>query len=1052
MVEGVDELNDTPRRPRLARRQWVGIAIGLILLLACIALWMARKPIAARVIDRELAKRGVAARYGIQDLGLGRQRLTDVVIGNPAHPDLVADWLEAETHVGLDGARLVGVRAGHVRVRGRLIGGRLSLGALDRLMPPPSGKPFALPALDLQVADGRMRLETPAGVVGVRLSGSGRLDDGFSGAVALAADRLAQGGCSLQGLGAAFHVDVERGAPNIRGPVRIAQATCEGAKVQQARADLNLTLAPALDGWHGKARLATGAVAGSGARAGTLAGTIAFGGTAQATAGTVDLTASRAAVAARRAEALTIRGDYRIGAGQRFAGTVGGRGMHVAAARTFGARGAGAGTPLAPLVLAATHAAQRAADRFDGEAKLAVQIEGGAGEARVSQLALSSNSGAHLRLSGGTGVTIDWPKARMRIDTTLAMSGGGLPDARITLAQSAAGRPIRGRGLVAPYAAGGATLALAPVDFTATPGGATRVTTRATLSGPLGDGRVEGLALPLDLRWDGGGRLALNPACGTLAIRRLAVAGLVLDPLRTTLCPLSGAMVTLADGQVTGGVRLPAVQLAGRLGQTPLTVAASGAQLRLADRGFLIDGVATRLGSPERVTRIDLGQLTGRVEGSAVAGTFADGTGQIANVPLLLGAAVGDWSLRGGALHLTGAMTVSDAAPAPRFNPMDARDVMLDLAAGAIHATGTLYEPTKGVKVADVTIAHALSAGSGTADIAVPGITFTKDFQPDLLTRLTYGVVADVRAHVTGEGHIAWRPEGVTSTGTFATRDAALAAAFGPVSGITTTIHFTDLLALASAPQQVATIKTVNPGIAVNDGTIVYQLLPDTRVQIDNGVWPFAGGTMTLLPTTLDFAEAGSRRMTFRLDEVQADRFLAQFDFKNLDATGVFDGELPMVFDIAGGRIENGSLTVRPGGGSIAYVGDLTQKDLGLWGNIAFQALKSLRYRNLTIAMNGPLSGEMVTEVRFAGVTQGQGAKSNFIVRRLQKLPFVFNVRIEAPFRGLLDTAQSFYDPQRLIQRNLPALLERQQQQQGRPQPGVPATPLIQPPASGTVP
>ncbi|MGP7794581.1 intermembrane phospholipid transport protein YdbH family protein [Sphingomonas sp. CLY1604] len=1042
-------MNDTPRRPRLARRQWVGIAIGLILLLACIALWMARKPIAARVIDRELAKRGVAARYGIRDLGLGRQRLTDVVIGDPAHPDLVADWLEAETHVGLDGARLVGVRAGHVRVRGRVVDGRLSLGALDRLMPPPSGKPFALPALDLNVADGRMRLETPAGVVGVRLSGNGRLDDGFSGTLALAAERLAQDGCSLRGLGAAFHLDVARGAPTVRGPVRIAQANCGGASVQQARADLNLTLAPALDGWNGRARLATGVVAGSGARAAALAGTVAFDGTARSTSGTLDLAAARAAIAAGQAEALAIRGDYRIGEGQRFAGTVSGRGMRLAAARTLDAEAAGAGTPLAPLVTAATHAARRAAEHFDGEAKLAVQMAGGAGEARIAQVALASDSGARLRLSGGTGVTIDWPQARVRLDTALAMGGGGLPDARVTLAQSAAGAPIRGRGTVAPYAAGGATLALTPVEFTATPGGATRVTTRATLSGPLGDGRVDGLSLPLDLRWDGRRRVAINSSCGALGIRRLAVAGLVLDPLRTTLCPLSGAMVTFADGRATGGVRLPAVQLAGRLGQTPLTVAASGAQLRLADRGFVVDGVATRLGSAERVTRIDLGQLTGRLAGAAVAGTFTGGSGQIANVPLLLGAAAGDWSLRGGALHLTGAMTVSDAASAPRFNPMEARAVALDLADGAIHATGTLYEPTKSVKVADVTIAHALAAGSGTADIAVPGITFAKDFQPDLLTRLTYGVVADVRARVTGEGHIAWQPEGVTSTGTFATRDAALAAAFGPVSGITTTIRFTDLLSLASAPQQVATIKTVNPGIAVNDGTIVYQLLPDTRVQIDSGVWPFAGGKMTLLPTTLDFAQAGSRRMTFRLEGVQADRFLAQFDFKNLDATGVFDGELPMVFDIAGGRIENGSLTVRPGGGSIAYVGDLTQKDLGLWGNIAFQALKSLRYRNLTIAMNGPLSGEMVTQVRFAGVTQGQGAKSNFLVRRLQRLPFVFNVRIEAPFRGLLDSAQSFYDPRRLIQRNLPALLERQQQQQRQ---AVPATPPIQPPASGTVP
>lgn len=131
---------------------------------------------------------------------------------------------------------------------------------------------------------------------------------------------------------------------------------------------------------------------------------------------------------------------------------------------------------------------------------------------------------------------------------------------------------------------------------------------------------------------------------------------------------------------------------------------------------------------------------------------------------------------------------------------------------------------------------------------------------------------------------------------------------------------------------------------------------------------------------------------------------------------------------------------VREGGGSIAYVGELTEKDLGTWGNIAFQALKSLRYRSLDIVMNGPLAGEMVTEVRFAGVSQGAGAKSNFLVRRLQKLPFVFNVRIKAPFRGLLDSVASFYDPSRLIERNLPTLLEEQQK---RGKPPAPVQPTV---------
>ncbi|WP_174280280.1 intermembrane phospholipid transport protein YdbH family protein, partial [Sphingomonas bacterium] len=289
---------------------------------------------------------------------------------------------------------------------------------------------------------------------------------------------------------------------------------------------------------------------------------------------------------------------------------------------------------------------------------------------------------------------------------------------------------------------------------------------------------------------------------------------------------------------------------------------------------------------------------------------------------------------------------------------------------------------------------------------------------------------------VRGQGHIAWGPAGVTSTGAVGTDRLDLAAAFGPVTGLAGTIRFDDLLALRSAPHQRLSVASINPGVPVTDGVVTLQLLPGPLVQVEGAAWPFAGGALTLDPTLLDFAATARRRLTFHVAGARADQFLQSFDFPNLDATGTFDGALPMVFDADGGRIEGGRLAVRAGGGTIAYVGELTAKDLGFWGNLAFQTLRSLRYRSLDVTMDGPLAGEMVTGVRFAGVRQGVGARSNFVVRRLQRLPFVFNVRIRAPFRGLLDTTASFHDPRALIGRELPELL----------------APAVQPPASAPVP
>ena len=1045
-----------PRRPATARR--VALVVALLLLAGLLVLWLVRKPIAEGFIDRELAKAGVPARYDIADLALGGQRLTDVVIGDPAHPDLVADWVETRTGVGLSGPYLEGVRAGKVRLRGRLVDGKVSLGAIDKLLPASSGKPFSLPALDVSVADGRMRLETAQGVVGLKLAGSGKLDDGFRGSLAAISERLDIGGCVIDRLAATVKLRIDAAKPTITGPVRVSRLACGTTQAEQIAADLDVGLSAALDRWQGKAALTTGAGRMPGATLASAGGTIDFTGTAATTGGKANIAADTVRTIEGGARRVLVAGTYRIGKQIAFDGRAQASGAAVAQKRLAGLTGIGGaapGTPVAPLATAAAQAIQKAGRGFAADADLRVQIDGGRGKAVLSRLALAAASGARVALGGGSGVAFGWPNDGVRLDTVLAMRGGGLPEARISLAQAKPGAAIRGVATISPYSAGGASLALTPVTFSATPGGATSITTRVTLGGPIGAGgpgnRVDGLSMPVAALWNGRGRLVVNTGCAPLAVQRLAISGLVLDPSRLTLCPVDGALVQVNGARVSGGATIAAAKLGGRLGTTPITLATAGATVRLADRGFRIEGVQTRIGAPERITRLDFGTVTGRMTGQGVAGAFTGGSGQIANVPLLLGDAAGDWTLVGGALKLTGAMGVTDAAPSPRFKPLAARTVTLALVNGNITAAGTLFEPTTNTKVADVTLSHALGAGAGKADLNVPGIAFAKEkLQPDALTPLTFGVIADVNGSVSGEGHIAWNPAGVTSNGVFRTAGTDLAAAFGPVTGIATEIRFTDLLNLQSAPAQVATIRTLNPGIPVTDGTIRYQTLPGARVQVEGGSWPFAGGSLTLDPTLLDFSAPKERRMTFHIANMAADQFLQQFDFKNLDATGIFDGVLPMIFDESGGRIEGGDLQVRKGGGTLAYVGDLSQKDLGIWANIAFQALKSLRYQSLRVGMNGPLAGEMVTDVRFAGISQGEGAKTNFIVRRLQKLPFVFNIRIKAPFRGLLDSAQSFYDPKRLIQRNLPALL---QQQAAPPPPNpTPKPPTIQPPASRIVP
>ena len=1058
-AEGAVETAPAPRRraiPRLGPLRWVLVGLAALILVVLIGVWVQRKPIAAGVINRTLAAKGVRARYHIEDLALGRQRLTDVVIGDPAHPDLVADWVELSTEIGFGGPSVMAVRAGHVRLRGRLVDGKLSLGAIDRLLPPPSGKPFALPALDVTVADARMRLETPYGVVGIKATGSGRLDDGFSGRIAAISEKLALPGCTATRVAAAMKITIADARPSLEGPLSAGSLDCGETGLTAAHADLDVTLGERLDRWQGSAKLAVASVRNPAARVRDLAGSVDFEGSPSRTSGTVDLATGAFVLDDAHGARLALAGAYRVEDG--FLGFQGNAGARDAAlsqawlARIARFGGAAQGSPVAPLVAQLAKAAVAAAHSLDVTANIDALQSDGRGRLGVSRLILTSATGASATLASGDGMQYAWPDRGLRIDGLLTLAGGGLPDAAIQLQQDHARGAMTGNAIIRPYTAGGARLALTPVSFTATPDGATHFSTEVTLSGPLGDGRLEQAHLPVSGVWNGAARFLVNRRCAPLSFESLSVSSLVLGPTKLTLCPSDAALLMVNGGSVSGGARLAASHLEGRLGSTPLSLDASGSELRLAGYGFHLSDVAARLGAPENVTRIEAQSLDGHIAGGAVAGQFAGAGGQIGNVPLILSDAAGDWRFAGGKLTLDGGLTVADTAEEPRFKPLVSNNVRFALAANTITAAGTLVEPETGTTVTDVSLTHDLAAGAGHADLAVPGITFGDGFQPDRLTRLTFGVIADVKGTVEGEGHIAWSPEGVTSTGTFRTQDTDLAAAFGPVEGLATEIHFTDLLGLVSAPDQVATVASVNPGVEVTDGVLHYQVLSGTKVKVLGAHWPFAGGDLVLEPTILDFSENQEKHLTFTITAMDAAQFLQQFDFKNINATGTFDGTLPMVFDDSGGRVDNGHLVVRPGGGTIAYVGAVSQEDLGFWGNMAFQALKSIDYENLDITMNGPLAGEMVTEVHFAGVSQGAGAKSNFIIRRLAKLPFIFNIRIRAPFRGLLDSARSFYDPKRLIERNLPALIEQQKAaekaRKAAPEPDTP----IQPTESETVP
>ena len=732
--------------------------------------------------------------------------------------------------------------------------------------------------------------------------------------------------------------------------------------------------------------------------------------------GQVDLAAQKSRLGSITAERTRVQGRYRL---KTTAGSLVMAGRYAANGATLapsmispltGALDATRSTPIGPVAHSIAAAISKSAQSFDVSGGIRLVNFPGFGAARVTDASILTATGGRATISGGKGVTYFWPKGQLRLDGTIAMAGGGLPTGSVTLHQAENGA-ISGFGNFQPYVVDGSRLTLSTLRFNAEANGATSFDTVAGLTGNFPGGQVRNLNLPINGTIGPNGGILVGRQCMVVTWELLKMQALRLGRIRLPVCPTGVAIISKPPGgqlRVAGRINHPA--LAGSIGSSPMRLNASS--ILLSNAGFNGNNVALRLGRTGAPIELNAQTLRGAFHKGGAAGTLSNADAVIGATPLKMTDIDGNWRFAENRLSIDGSLLVSDRADPPRFYPLKSNDVHFLMTDNRITTTGTLRNPETGVKVTDVSIEHDLKSGAGHADLDVPGITFGPNLQPDQLTRLTEGVVALVNGTVRGHGRINWSGSGaVTSTGDFSTQNMDLAAPFGPVEGLTTSIHFTDLLALHSAPGQIATIRSINPGIIVDNGVIRYQLLPDNLVKIERGEWPFMGGRLILRETILNFGSPNPKRLTFELQGFDAKQFIDSLGFSGIQITGTFDGVLPMIFDESGGRIVGGRLDSRPPGGEFAYTG--TKPKAGMVAGLAFDLLSDMRYQSMTVRLDGDLAGEFATRftIRQISLSNRGGIVGSLVRSAFRNVPLQVNLNISGPFRALIHMAKGFKDP-----------------------------------------
>ena len=655
-----------------------------------------------------------------------------------------------------------------------------------------------------------------------------------------------------------------------------------------------------------------------------------------------------------------------------------------------------------PGVLAG-HAAQlrtaldRALSGFDADAEFALQTDGKAFSALASgQGSLKSASGLILTVT--PGAFKPWLAVRADEITgqgAIRLSGGGAPSVAMDVLSfshtpeavkmavdtfslprwSVGGRILSAdlQGMRLDSRAGSLSLAgSGQLSFAGDAGGVTLEPTH-----------IRG---GLDAARDSTGWRVQSQGAPCLAVdtEGLTLGAIRLLPADFDICPANGRF--MRQGPVPGGT-----ELLGSL-SLPFTMESGEGVLKLdnatidwiADKGFALTARARTLDLP-----LQLGERTLTILGDGPRIDIVTGKGP-AQISARLGETVFGGSLipanvSAGAFSFDGTsaasgvegkvagtgVLITDINADPLYKPV-AAEFSGTLGENRLRLTGPLQLQSTGTPLADAKVDLNIIKLDGTASVVTRPLAFRAgDLQPDMISgRLTGlftdavgSVSSDARFTITG-GTIAGKADvSVQDFGFQTTR-------LGRVSGINGTVNFADLMALKTAPGQVLNVASVNPGIPLSDGHLVFDLREGGILHLDTVTFPFGGGKLAIAP--FDWALDGGlqdQSVAVTADAIDLGRLVEILKLPDTTATGTVSGSFPIVFTDNRVQIKDARLRADDPGGRLSYTGGAVDAAAGQDANasLAFDALRDLKFEVLEVGINGDLAGDLRADLLLIG-------------------------------------------------------------------------------------
>ena len=321
-----------------------------------------------------------------------------------------------------------------------------------------------------------------------------------------------------------------------------------------------------------------------------------------------------------------------------------------------------------------------------------------------------------------------------------------------------------------------------------------------------------------------------------------------------------------------------------------------------------------------------------------------------------------------------------------------------------------------GISVADTLLRLDVTKLSGSAGIESRDLQFEPGgLQPWRLSDRLRGVFTDARGGLAASARFDIVEGKIEGTGQVSVSEFGFQTTrLGRVQGVNGTVTFSELLALTTEPGQTILVERLNPGVPLENGEIIFQLVEGTQFKVESASFPFAGGTLAL-PSFVWTLGGEQQNIEVTADAIELAKLVEVLKLPDTRATGTVSGRFPIDIDGTNILVRDARLKADATGGYISYQGSAGDSAGAADPNakMAFEALKDFDFTVLELGLDGNVRDRMTISLILEGKSR-KGIAYGDGNQVLTGQPFLFTITVNSALGELLRNAQ-YYTSQKSL-------------------------------------